>query len=58
MVELVPLLGVLATAYGFVLVSARIFRTGILMHGKKITVRELLAGSAMTEATTQPNAPR
>ena len=35
------LLGVLATAYGFVLVSARIFRTGILMHGKKITVREL-----------------
>ena len=34
--------GVIATAYGFVLVSARIFRTGILMHGKRITVRELL----------------
>lgn len=33
--------GVIATAYAFVMVSARIFRTGILMHGKKITVREL-----------------
>ena len=33
--------GVIATAYGFVLVSARIFRIGILMHGKRITVREL-----------------
>ena len=33
--------GVLVTAYAFVKLSARIFRTGILMHGKKATAREL-----------------
>ncbi len=34
-------LGVVLTAYVFVRLSARIFRTGILMHGKKITFKEL-----------------
>lgn len=33
--------GVVVTAYAFVKLSARIFRTGILMHGKKVSAREL-----------------
>jgi ABC-2 type transport system permease protein len=35
------IIGVVVTAYVLVRLSARIFRTGILMHGKKVTFREL-----------------
>jgi len=38
----VSLAGVIATAYILVVLSARIFRTGILMHGKKVTFKELV----------------
>lgn len=38
---LLSMLGVVVTAYAFVKFSARIFRTGILMHGKKVGAREL-----------------
>ena len=38
---LLSMSGVIVTAYAFVKLSARIFRTGILMHGKKVSAREL-----------------
>jgi ABC-2 type transport system permease protein len=38
---LLSMSGVVVTAYAFVKLSARIFRTGILMHGKKVSAREL-----------------